>query len=215
MKTAAEQSDEQFLQQLHQAGGATVHDLCESAGVTATAVRQRLLRLQNQGLIERRTVRSGRGRPHHAYQVTDAGRRQLGDNYSELAQLLWNELHRIEEPAVRQHVTNRIREALVVRYGSSVRGDSLSERFGELKNSLAERGFRVEVDFVGSLPVLRETNCPYQELSQRDSGICELEQQVFERVLGTPLKLASCCRNGHACCEFHPAEAGNVGMGLG
>lgn len=205
MKVSVEQSDDQFLQQLHQAGGGTVQELCEAAGVTATAVRQRLSRLQHLGLIERQTVRAGRGRPHHAYRVTDAGQQKLGDNYTELALLLWDELHGIEETAVRERVTNRIREALVQRYGSSVRGASLVERFGELKTSLVDHGFRVEVDAQGQLPVLRETNCPYHELALRDSSICELEQQVFEQVLGTPLKLASCCRDGHSCCEFHPA----------
>jgi predicted ArsR family transcriptional regulator len=205
VKVLVEHDDERFLQQLHQSGGATVHELCETSGVTATAVRQRLSRLQMQGLIERQSVRSGRGRPHHAYRVTDAGRRQLGDNYEELALILWGELQGIEEPTVRDRVANRIREALVQRYGSTVHGSSLAERFGELRQNLSARGFHVEIGSEGLLPVLRETNCPYHELSQRDSGICELEQQVFEEVLGTRLKLASCCRDGHSCCEFHPA----------
>jgi predicted ArsR family transcriptional regulator len=140
--------------------------------------------------------------------VTDSGRQQLGDNYSELAVLLWDELHGIEEPSVRERVTNRIRDALVKRYGASVNGDSLPVRLSELRRSLSEHGFRVEVGVAGALPVLRETNCPYHELAQRDSGICELEQQVFEQVLGTPLKLASCCRDGYACCEFQPVSTG-------
>jgi predicted ArsR family transcriptional regulator len=208
MKVFVEEGDEQFLQQLHQAGEGTVLELCEAAGVTATAIRQRLTRLQGMGLVERTTVRAGRGRPHHTYRVTDAGRQQLGDNYAELALLLWDELHGIEEVAVRDRVSDRIRDALIRRYGSTVKSESLVDRMGELQTSLANHGFRVEVDSQGQFPVLRETNCPYQELAQRDSGICELEQQVFEQVLGTPLKLASCCRDGHACCEFHPVPAG-------
>ena len=208
MKMFVEEDDEQFLQQLHQAGGGTVQELCDSAGVTATAIRQRLTRLQGLGLVERQTIHAGRGRPHHAYRLTDAGRQRLGDNYAELALLLWDELHLIEEPTVRERVTNRIREALVKRYGATVHGVSLAERLGELRSTLTSHGFRVEVDSSGALPVLRETNCPYHELAQRDSGICELEQQVFEQVLGTPLKLASCCRDGHVCCEFHPVPAG-------
>jgi len=208
MKTTVEEGDEEFLQQLLQAGGGTVQELCDTAGVTATAIRQRLNRLQGMGFVERQVIRAGRGRPHHAYRLTDAGRRQLGDNYSELALLLWDELHLIEEPLVRERVTNRIREALVRRYGATVQGATLVERFGELRSSLSSHGFRVEVDSQGLFPVLRETNCPYHELAQRDSGICELEQQVFEQVLGTSLKLASCCRDGHSCCEFHPVPAG-------
>ena len=205
MKILVEQNDGQFLQQLHQSGGSTVQELCESEGVTATAIRQRLSRLRQLGFIERHTVRTGRGRPHHAYRVTDAGQQELGDNYTELALLLWDELHGIEDPAVRERVTNRVRDALVRRYGASVQGISLQERFRELGTTLQGRGFRVEVDVTGSLPLLRETNCPYHELALRDSSICELEQHVFEQLLGTPLKLASCCRDGHSCCEFHPA----------
>jgi predicted ArsR family transcriptional regulator len=91
MKVSVEQGDEQFLQQLHQAGSGTVQDLCQATGVTATAIRHRISRLQASGLIERQTVRAGRGRPHYTYHVTDAGRQQLGDNYAELALLLWDE----------------------------------------------------------------------------------------------------------------------------
>lgn len=199
-----EVDDTQFLQQLQQSREGTIQELCETAGVTATAVRQRLARLQGQGLVARETVRSGRGRPHHSYRVTDAGRRQLGDNYSDLALLLWDELQGIEEPVVRQRIVGRIRDAFVRRYGVSLAGDTLTERMGALQSRLQERGFRVEIGEQDSMPVLRETNCPYHELAQRDAGICELEQQVFEEVLGTPLKLVSCCRDGSGCCEFHP-----------
>ena len=215
MKPALEPDDEQFLLSLQRAGGGTIQELCDTAGVTATAVRLRLGRLQTLGLIERQTIRNGRGRPHHTYQITELGRRRLGDNYSELALLLWSELQTIDEIDVRQRVTGRIRDAMVQRYGANVRGTVLSDRFAQLGVALSDRGFSVEIDSrpVDSeeadsrkvLPILRENHCPYLELAQHDSGICELEQQVFEKVLGVPLTLASCCRDGGNCCEFHPA----------
>lgn len=205
MKAAVEHDDEQFLQSLERRGKSTVQDLCAAAGVTATAVRQRLGRLQSLGMVDRETNRTGRGRPFHTYQITDQGRRQLGDNYSDLARLLWSELHSIDEPNVRQRVTGRIREAMVRQYSANVDGAALSDRFSQLGTALKARGFSVEVDSHEMLPILRENHCPYHDLAQQDSGICELEQQVFEQVLGVPLTLASCCRDGHHCCEFHPA----------
>lgn len=205
MKPVLEHDDEQFLQRLERCGESTVHDLCEVAGVTATAVRQRLSRLSSLGLVDRQTVRAGRGRPYHTYQVTELGRSQLGDNYSELARLLWSELHTIDELDVRQRVTGRIRDAMVRQYGADVRGSALSDRFAQLSAALSSRGFAVEVDSREMLPILRENHCPYHNLAQQDSGICELEQQVFEQVLGVPLTLTSCCRDGGHCCEFQPA----------
>jgi len=206
MKLPLEHDDEQFLLSLQRLGAVTVQDLCGTSGVTATAVRMRLVRLQSLGLVDRQTIRAGRGRPHHTYQITEQGRRQLGDNYSELARLLWSELQTIDELDVRQRVTGRIRDAMVRQYGANVRGELLSDRFSQLGAALSERGFSVEVGSEGSLPILRENHCPYHDLAQQDSGICELEQQVFEQVLGIPLKLSSCCRDGHHCCEFHPAQ---------
>lgn len=205
MKPSLEHDDEQFLTSLDRLGGGTIQALCEATGVTATAVRQRLSRLQSLGYVNRETVRTGRGRPHHIYQVTELGRRQFGDNYTELARLLWSELHSIDEPEIRHRVTSRIRDAMVQQYGVSVSGTALSDRFSQLGSALTARGFSVEVDARSPLPVLRENHCPYLDLAKQDAGICELEQQVFEQVLGVPLALSSCCRDGHNCCEFHPA----------
>jgi predicted ArsR family transcriptional regulator len=114
-------------------------------------------------------------------------------------------LHAIDEPDVRHRVTGRIRDALAKQYGATVQGSNLLDRFSQLKTALAARGFSVEVDSRELLPILRENHCPYHDLAQQDSGICELEQQVFEQVLGVPLTLTSCCRKGDHCCEFHPA----------
>ena len=181
-------------------------EICDELGVTATAVRQRLLRLQNLNFVQRKAVRSGRGRPYHTYSVTHTGQRELGDNYSDLAMILWRELRQIEDPPVRELVFERIREALVARYGHLVQAETLGERFRQLGEALSDRGFHVEVDSTGQLPILRENNCPYLELAHSDPAICELEKEVFRKVLGSEVELTQCCLDGHSCCEFQPVS---------
>lgn len=211
MKLALDSNDRDFLERLQRMGGGTVQDLCAEMGVTATAVRQRLTRLLGQGLVTREAERIGRGRPRHTYLVTEAGVRELGDNYVDLALILWREVWQIEEPDVRERLVGRVRDALVERYGKIVNAETVRERFHELRSALVERGFNVEVDASGTLPILRENNCPYYELASADPAICELEQTVFERVLGTEVKLTQCCLDGHSCCEFQPtADDGEV-----
>src|SRR3954452_24671283 len=95
MKIAIEPGDRTFLERLHQLGGGTIQDICADLGVTATAVRQRLVRVQETTLVARSLVRTARGRPHHTYRVTDAALRALGDNYADLAMILWRELRNI------------------------------------------------------------------------------------------------------------------------
>lgn len=207
MKTAIDVGDREFLQALHQQGAASIQDLCDREGVTATAVRQRLSRLIAAGLVARETVRASRGRPYHQYRVTAQCEQQLGENYAELATVLWRELGTIPDPQVRDQVRDRIAESLIQRYGQGVSGGSLPDRLDGLKKSLTERGFSVELEQVDGQTVLRETNCPYMELAIEDESICELEQRVFEKILGTPLQVTRRCRDGHRCCEFVPVSS--------
>jgi len=206
MKTVVDQADGQFLARLNRLGKCTVQDLCDDLGVTATAVRQRLTRLMSLGLVERDTAPADRGRPHHVYRVTEAGRRQLGDDYGELARLLWREVRQIDDAELRTRLMARLREALVERYGGARGEASLGDRFRRLKQTLEPQGFEVDVDERQRgdelLPVLREHSCPYHDMAAEDSSICELEQSVFEEVLGVPVVLTQCCRDGHSCCEF-------------
>ena len=221
MKMVLEQSDGEFLNELHRIGPKTVQDICAAIGVTATAVRQRLLRLQGKDFVSRDLSRSGRGRPRYLYRVTEKGLRQLGDNYGDLALILWREVRKINDPGIREAITDRIRNALVSRLGRFADGN-LQERMRRLGDSLRGRGYDVEVGAGtgnstgsstaaevgtrGSLPILRENNCPYQELAEEDRDICDLEREVFEQALGTEVRLTQCCLDGHHCCEFEASE---------
>lgn len=201
MRVNLEPADTEFLSHLQRIGPRTVQEICETAGVTATAVRQRLTRLQGSGLVARERIRHGRGRPHYVYKVTDLGSRHLGDNYGDLALILWRELNAIADPGIREDVQRRVKDAMVRRLG--VHGDGrFRERLKTLASSLANRGFDVELNDCDELPVLREHNCPYLELAEEDRGVCEMERQVFEQALGTGVKLSQCCLDGHRYCEF-------------
>lgn len=210
MRNVLEQSDGEFLNELHRLGPRTVQEICEAIGVTPTAVRQRLARVQTSGFVVRELVRKGRGRPHYVYKISEKGLRQLGDNYGDLALILWRELHSISDPEIRQNVTNRVRDALVARLGKFHDGPMV-ERLHQVSAVLLEHGYDVEVAPGSNLPILREKNCPYSELAEHDRGICGLEQDVLERVLGADVRLTQCCLDGHHCCEFEVANGAHSG----
>jgi predicted ArsR family transcriptional regulator len=204
MQSRLNSAERQFLEWIQQ-GATTVRALCDASGVTATAVRQRLARLESLGFIARRATSHGRGRPFHSYAVTSQGLRQLGENYQELAELLWEVIAETNDPATREKMLLTLRTLMAARYGSAVTGRAMTERLEQLRNSLVEHGFQVEAvpqNEHAGLPVLREHHCPFPDLAARGSELCELEQAVFSDVLGAPVTLTSCCRNGDHCCEF-------------
>ena len=204
MRTSLDIAEREFLETLRKHPQVTVQQLCAELSVTANAVRQRLSRLQAAGFIQREAeTRTGRGRPGFAYSVTELGLRQLGDNYSDLAMILWREVRNIPEADVRERLFGRIREALAERYGRQVEsGAATSRQLHGLRSELEGHGFSVEIDENGQLPIIRENNCPYLDIAEHDRGICELEQSVFEAVLGTNVQLTQRCVDGHSCCEF-------------
>jgi len=202
--------DREFLSLMLRLGASGITELCEAAEVTATAVRQRLTRLQSSGLVERKAVRADRGRPHHVYEVTEAGRRSLGRDNSDFAVLLWEGIQGIDDPAVREKLLGRLKETMVGQFRLQMAGESPEERMRELAAVLKNRGFEVDLGSrpgaASDLPILRGHACPYQEIAERDSSICELEQQVFGELVGSPLELTRCRQRGDCACEFEAAS---------
>ncbi|WP_437223974.1 helix-turn-helix transcriptional regulator [Planctomicrobium sp. SH661] len=209
--------DHEFLTILHRHEPVCVQELCEKTGVTATAVRQRLMRLQSEGLIRRQVTRQERGRPHHEYALTPEGLRVLGNDQGEMAVLLWREVMRIEQPEVKSQVLSGLKRALVERFGVQASGN-LSQRMEGMCLNLAGFGFDVDSiqdsDFheeegksTRRLPVLREHNCPYHEIAQEDPSFCEFERSVFSEILQAPVELSACRLDGNRCCEFQVGGA--------
>jgi len=75
---AIDTRDREILEYLHQSAGVDVQSLCELLGVTRTAVRQRISRLESAGLIVSDLQGQSRGRPRNIYRVTAEGLHALG-----------------------------------------------------------------------------------------------------------------------------------------
>ena len=109
----SESSDRALLDLLRRRGPMTVAEMSEQLGVTGTAVRNRLSRLLESGLVERRAEARGRGRPRHAYQASVEAQKRLGQNYADLAVVLWEEMMTtVEDRKLRRLLFARITERL-------------------------------------------------------------------------------------------------------
>lgn len=207
MSTPTETSDGHLLELLRQRGAMSVAEMAQAICVTATAVRQRLVRLMGQGLIARDVARQGRGRPSHRYSLTEKARRQAGNNYADLALVLWKEIRAIEDPEVRRGLLKRLAAALAGLYRRQVQGASLRAKMESLQEMLNDRRVAVRVEPSPAsqppeTPVLTVVDCPYPALAEQDRGVCAMENMLFAELLGTPMTLSRCRLDGHDCCQF-------------
>jgi len=201
----AESSDRSLLDLIRRHGPLTVAEIGDRLGVTPTAVRNRLTRLVESGMVERRAEPGGRGRPKHTYQASVAAQKMLGQNYADLAVILWDEMMRtVEDRKLRRILFGRITERLAEVYRAQVTGVEWERRLVQLGSILHDRGIETEVTGGdgGVLPVLKQHSCPYYELAQVDRAVCAMERKMFEKVLGRGLRLSQCRLDGHRSCDF-------------
>ena len=200
---AIDTRDREILEHLHQSDGADVQSLCDLLGVTRTAIRQRIARLEACGLVLADLQGQSRGRPRNVYRVTAEGLHALGENYRQLAVVLWEAITGFEDVCVRERLLNRVRDMLAERFRRQLGScESLDDRLDLLASEMKSSGFNVESAHEGGLRILRETSCPFPMLAEVDDAICQVERQVLEQVLGAPVQVRSRCRDGHGCCEF-------------
>ncbi|QEG35559.1 helix-turn-helix transcriptional regulator [Bythopirellula goksoeyrii] len=197
-------NDREIIEFVRREGAASISELVEFTGVTATAVRQRLTRLMEQGLIERESEKAGRGRPTHRYSLSSAGVRTSGTNYEDLAGVLWAEIRAVKDPDVRYGLLKRIVSQLADHYRDRIQGDSIEQRMQSLVALMGERDVPFEVTQTdgSQLPVLTALACPYPTLAEQDRTVCSMEKMLFSEVLGEGLKLSSCRLDGATHCTF-------------
>lgn len=225
LRSEIEASDVGLVDFLRTSGPQGVTEIAAAMKVTATAVRQRLVRLQALGDVERATHRSGRGRPTHLYSLTQQGRRRAGSNFTDLAMVLWEELRTIENAEVRRGLLSRLSKRMAGMYQQELGGQfdpdqPLADRMESVAELFKKRKvpFEVRLKTVASLngeevfgevqlPMLEAQACPYPDLAEHDRGICSLEKMVFSELLGSSVKLATCRLDGDNCCTFQPSQS--------
>lgn len=232
-------SDAALIELLRVENTLGIGDMASRMGVTATAVRQRLDRLMRAGLIGRTTIAGNvageaphdvqstgvtdgkrsarlRGRPSHVYSLTEKGQRTGGDNFRDLALVLWRELRSVREPVVRQGLISRIGSAMASMYRDEVSGDTPRERLESAAKLLQERNISCGVEPAADpaadptkrgLAVLTSYACPYPELAEQDRGICVAERFMLQNLVGSTVHLSDCRLDGAPCCRFTVADA--------
>ncbi len=201
--------DREIIEFVRREGAVSIADLVGFTGVTATAVRQRLTRLMEQGLLVREPKKTGRGRPTHRYSLSVAGVRSSGTNYEDLAGVLWSEIRAVKDPDVRYGLLKRIVTQLADQYRNRIKGDSTEQRMESLAALMGERNVPFEVTQTegSQLPVLTALACPYPSLAEQDRMVCSMEKMLFSEVLGEGLRLSSCRLDGATHCTFDMSKS--------
>ena len=192
----------EILHILLREGPMTVKELQERLGLSSSAVRLHLQHLQGEGLVTHEERRRGVGRPTKVYTLTDKARSSLVSHSETLALTLLEEMWNLEGPEKMRILLDRVSQRLAAEYSQQIRSSNLARRVEELRRELAQKGVVADVHLEGNKIIIHEYTCPYHDLAQEHRAICEMEEAVLSRVLGSTAVLSKCMMDGARGCVF-------------
>ncbi len=156
---------------------ATTREIAAHLGLHPNGVRIHLERLEAAGLVERRVVRAGRGRPHHEWAVSAHALPVAPDVQPQLAGWLAGAL------AAGASSPDEL-EGFGVGIGEQLAPDSPGPAAEALAHTLAAMGFQPEQRGRGRLTVYKLRNCPYR-VAVRSGGrhVCALHAGITRGLL--------------------------------
>ena len=196
-----------ILVALKQRGPLTIAQLAEFLSLTGEAVRQQLLQLQRDGWVETRAIavageRPKTGRPAVAYHLTQAGDHLFPKHYAELAVAMLDTVAtEFGEPAVVK-VLERLADDRVAAVEPTVRGMSLAEKIGSLKNWYLEDDPFMEAGADANGYRLVERNCPFLNTALHRPKLCSISVNALTRILGYRVEREEKFQNGDGRCVF-------------
>jgi len=190
----------QILQYLQRNSEATVKVLAALVGISSTAVRDHLVHLQAEDLIDVRAERYGPGRPRLVYSLSDAARSRFPKQYDRLITGLLRELIAVEGAEKVDQLLTRVSRRLADEYSGHMEGTNMGARLDELRLLLEQRGVPAEVVAAGDGISLFA--CPFHDIAQDHPEVCSMERQMIEYALGAKLSLESTIREGAHTCRF-------------
>ena len=161
-----------------------VGELTALLEVTATAVRQRIERLLELGLIDREKVVAGRGRPTFRYRLTVTGHRDAGANPADLADAMWREIVAVEDKTTRNKLVSAVAARLGKQFALQLDSDQAEGSFHERMRQLSDRAVCKCLARLG-IQLWHEELTPIERLMQ---GLEEFRQHLGGRLTITMLR---------------------------
>ncbi len=202
-QTTRKRVTELILQQ----GPLTAADLAGQLNLTPAAIRRHLAALVDAGALGSREERiygaRGRGRPARVFFLTDQGRAEFYQAYDELAISALRHLAEAGgEDAVNRFATERIAD-VEKRYRELRASRPDASPVELLATALSEDGYVASIQPVHSGSQICQHHCPVAHVAQEFPQLCEIETQIFAKLLGSHVQRLATIAHGDGVCTTH------------
>jgi len=203
---------------LRRDGPLSPDELVSRLGISRTAVLQQLHGLETGGLVARRAVRHGVGRPRHLYEVTTAAQTAFPSSYDRLSEGLLQAIEAVGGRALLNEVFRTRRDLLAARASqrlaeAGLADAPLAERVALLARIQDELGYLASAEVaVGpdgtpdGVVRLHEYNCAIHAIATSHPDACRCEIGWFRDVLGARVVRETHIAAGARSCTYRIEE---------
>jgi predicted ArsR family transcriptional regulator len=197
---------ETILAYLKTHGHASLGEIAAHLEVSKQGALRHLEAMEAAGLA---TVASaaphGRGRPENVYQLTPAA----GDHFPDGHRQLSGELVEFLSDEQLKNFFERRAARLEAEYAPRLAGLDFEARVRELARLATEHGHMAEVvELAEGGLAIRHCNCPIQDVAARTGLPCVNEQQMYERLLGSPVSRSTWMAEAASDCTYEVKKSG-------
>lgn len=200
--SAMPETRQSILGALKKRGELRAEDLAENAGITASGARQHLQSLEMDGLIARRELREGVGRPKLVYKLTPAADALYPRAYSELTNELLEYVHDDDPELLEMIFKRRMQRRIDAAKLRLEPLPSFQARVTELTRILDEDGYLADFEALGDGSFrITEHNCAIFGVAMKYGQACSSEIEFIRAVLpnATVERVAHMVAGAHIC----------------
>lgn len=190
---------------LENQSGATLDELSDMLGITKTAVKDHILKVEALGLLSFVDSKGGVGRPRRRYLLSQQGHDVFPKQYSWLSnvllELLTQDFGKEEVAVLMEKLADKVALSMKLKFHPS---DSSAELLAKVTQTLNELGYRARLkqSDLRKGAIIEATNCVYHAVAKEHPELCGFDIRFIEKTSGMNVKLESCIARGGAVCRF-------------
>ncbi|MDP9253398.1 MAG: transcriptional regulator [Verrucomicrobiota bacterium] len=192
----------EILNSLKRTKGMSVNELVQKMKMSYMGIKQHCLTLERDGYLDTSRRPQKMGRPEMVYRLTRRSHDLFQSDSNQLTLELLRAIREIHGPNAPEKLLFNVFEQKTAALKAKAKGETVAERAKWLARVRDGEGYMSQ--FVASEgPQILECHSPILNLLDRYPIIGRLEQDMFESILGTPVRREESRASGLYECAFH------------
>ena len=187
---------------LNSPAGMSIDEMAAQLEISRNAVKQHLVGLEKQLLVQEAALNSTGGRPARCYSLTEKGVNHFPKQYAWFCNLLLSELaselttEQLESKMWQMGV--KLAHSLAPQFSQK----SAQQKLTMLVELMQSLGYHAELEQEQEQLSIKALNCVYHDLAQQHPELCQFDQALIATLLEQPIQQTQCMAKQDCACRF-------------